>query len=563
MTEPESRTITRTDWLLIGVLIALVLPLRLWLLYNTEVTARDSIGYIRYALRFERLPWQKVWQDNHQHPGFPICVWAMSQPVRAIAGETTPENMEFSAQLVSFFASLLLIVPMYLLGRQFFDRIVSFGGALLYQYLPVSAHHLSDGISEPIYLLLLMTALLHLAQAIRDRCIRKCVWCGAFTGIAYLFRPEGLLIVPTFGLALIVVQFVPDWRSTRRRFLACGAAMVLTATLVGAIYVGVTGQITNKPAATEAIKNFFKGFQDRFTPTDSGLSAAAGGHLFAATFVPTESRTGRIGQSVSAYSKEILQGLHYIGIVPAFLGFYWAFPVLRRQAGFWALAIYGFIHSAILIALAMTACYVSDRHVMILVLLGCFFAVFGMRELPRRILGWFPTEPEPQARDSSPTLACASGSGKDVIDAKRWWRSAHFWFVVLFVGLMCASLPRAFERLHGTRVGNREAGLWLKEKLEHGDVVVDDHAWSAFFAGTVFKEGFEPALPKDHQSKCWVVTTRSRDPEIDARRMAGVFSEKAKLEGTWPEGSDIARARIVIHSQPREYKKHPWRIAKD
>src|SRR5262245_33676819 len=124
MTEQEPRTFTRADWVLIGVLLALVLPLRLWLLHNTEVTARDSIGYIRYALQFERKPWQDVCEKNHQHPGYPICVYLMSLPIRAFEGKTTPENMELSAQLVSLFASLLLMLPMYLLGRQFFDRTV-------------------------------------------------------------------------------------------------------------------------------------------------------------------------------------------------------------------------------------------------------------------------------------------------------------------------------------------------------------------------------------------------------------------------------------------------------
>src|SRR5947209_8744802 len=105
MTEPEPRSICKTDWLLIGVLLALVLPLRVWLICNTEVTARDSIGYIRYALQFDKYSWQEVLLKNHQHPGYPLLVWLASQPVRAIDGETTPENMELSAQIVNFFAS--------------------------------------------------------------------------------------------------------------------------------------------------------------------------------------------------------------------------------------------------------------------------------------------------------------------------------------------------------------------------------------------------------------------------------------------------------------------------
>ena len=52
---PPQTPFTKTDWLLLGALLALILPLRCWLLYNTEVTARDSIGYIRYALTIRTL----------------------------------------------------------------------------------------------------------------------------------------------------------------------------------------------------------------------------------------------------------------------------------------------------------------------------------------------------------------------------------------------------------------------------------------------------------------------------------------------------------------------------
>src|SRR3954453_17387383 len=103
----------RTDWLLLSLLVALVLPLRCWLLYNTEVTARDSIGYIRYALAFERKPWHDVWKENDQHPGYPLAVWAVSGPVRAVTGRTDAPTMQLCAQLVSAAASLLLLIPMY------------------------------------------------------------------------------------------------------------------------------------------------------------------------------------------------------------------------------------------------------------------------------------------------------------------------------------------------------------------------------------------------------------------------------------------------------------------
>ena len=551
MTDQETRTFTRTDCLLLGILLALVLPLRFWLLYNTEVTARDSIGYIRYALQFERMPWQEVWEKNHQHPGYPMSVYLVSLAVRAIDGETTPQNMALSTQLVNLFASILLMLPMYLLGRQFFDHTVSFGGTLLYQYLPVSAHHLSDGISEPIYLVLLVSGLLQMVLAMRDRRIRNCIYCGFFTGIAYLVRPEGLLVVPAFGLALFVVQCSRQWRSTGGRFFACGTTMLLTAMLVGSIYVYATGRITNKLSAIETMKKVWEPVSALFAASSNGMTNS---HLFAVSFSPSDSNAIRAQQSVGAYAKEICQGFHYVAIVPALLGLWWSLASLRRQAAFWALAIYGMLHSLILIALAMSVFYVSDRHVMILVLSGSFFVVIGLRELPRRVLEW---STRPGTVSPCPTFTAEPSSE----EKRAWYRSAKVWFVILFVALVGFCLPRATQRLHGTRVGNHQAGLWLAEHVNPADVVEDDHAWSNYFSGLVFQEGCEPALPRDHQSTCYVVTTRSRDPVIDSQRRSAKLSDKAEVVYVWPTDATAENARVIVHAQPRSFEANPWRIA--
>src|SRR5438128_1594794 len=94
-------------WLL--VLLLLTALLRLWLFVHTEVTARDSIGFIRYARQFNEQSWTEVVRHQHQHPGYPFLVWAVSQPVCALGG-ATPEMMQRTAQLVALVAALLLAV---------------------------------------------------------------------------------------------------------------------------------------------------------------------------------------------------------------------------------------------------------------------------------------------------------------------------------------------------------------------------------------------------------------------------------------------------------------------
>src|SRR6266852_5907440 len=71
----------KKDAAALALLVVLVLPVRLWLLVNTEVAARDSIGYIRYALEFERFPWDLVIRAHDQHPGYSVALLAVSQPL--------------------------------------------------------------------------------------------------------------------------------------------------------------------------------------------------------------------------------------------------------------------------------------------------------------------------------------------------------------------------------------------------------------------------------------------------------------------------------------------------
>ena len=549
MTEQETRTVSRVDWLLIGLLVVLVLPLRLWLLHNTEVTARDSIGYIRYALQLEDpgkhkdkekdKDWKDVLKENHQHPGYPVLVLLTSLPIRAIDGATTPENMALSTQLVSLVASLALLVPCYFLGLQLFDRKIAFLGALLFQYLPISAQHLSDGISEPFYLVLLVSALLQAVHAIRERSVWRCVWCGVFTGFAYLTRPEGLLILPAIGGVLILLQCRSEWRWGWQPFLSCGAAVTLSAMLVGSIYVYATGKITNKQSSEKLLGTY---------PTSSQAPASSmNGHrfLFAKMFQPSDSNAVQLQHSVMALLSEVNQGFHYAAGIPALLGLWWSFGLMRRDPGYWVVIGYGLLHSFILIALGLVVSYVSDRHVMILVLIGCYFAVYGLQELPKRILALFATQ---QSSDYA------------------WYRRAPVWFAVFFVALIGLCLPKATQRLHGNRAENHAAGLWLAERLrESGGAqdnvnIVDDHGWSHFYSGLIFQEGREPAFAVDHPSKTYIVTTRVREGSVDPQRLTPKLNSDAEV--VWPENGDVGKARVLVYAQRRVYHEYRWPVPK-
>jgi hypothetical protein len=387
---------------------------------------------------------------------------------------------------------------------------------------------MSDGLSEPAYLAFLVSGLFFMARAFRERNNADSLACGVFTGLAYLTRPEGLLILPAFGLTLIALQLRPAWRGSWRSFLSCGTTMLLATVLVGSVYVYATGHISNKPNV-EIMAKKFADASDR--PEMGGTS----GPLFAATFAPSPDKGTRLLQGTRALATELCQGLHYFAVLPVLLGFWWSFPSLRGHPGFWALATYVGLHGFVLIELAMSAGYISDRHVMILVLLDSFFVVACLRELPIRIQAWLKIDPTP-----------------------KWTRSAPLWFALLFAALIGACLPKATQRLHGNRAENHAAGKWLAQKVAVEDNVFigDDHAWSHFYSGLIFQEGSEKPFPRDFESNSYIVVTRTRDAEGAPPRPNARLNSDARP--VWPESADVSRARVLVYLQKRVYEEHPW-----
>jgi hypothetical protein len=527
------------DWRWLLLLFLAALPVRLWLVGTAEVAARDSIGFIRYALEFEHKSWQAVLLGNHQHPGYPLAIWAVSQPVRALAG-TDPITMRISAQLASTLAALALLIPMFYLGKELFNRQVGFWGALMFQYLPISGHHLADGISEALFMFLVAMALWRGVVAVRTYKPLEFAWCGLFGGLAYFTRPEGALVVMAAGFVLVGMQLVAGWRRPWRAFFAGGLSLGASAALIGSIYFLTVGHFTNKPAVWN-IGKIVTQQADAEPPAEQVvarrplMASIFGVFLQRSDYLPT-----RLGRALGGMSSELSQSFHYVGWVPALLALFWSWPRLRRDPGFWIPAGYCLLHAVILLLLAMVEFYVSDRHTMVLVMCGVFFTVEGVRDGSCRLMEWI------QKRQPA--------------NAKRgWWSAERLAAAVLVVGFLIC-LPKSVQTLHGNRAGNRLAGLWLASQLKVGDVVTDDHAYSHYYAGLVFEEKETPVLPKGYQPTCYVVVTRSKDMEIDLGRTENEASQKGRLVYQWPENKSFAEARVVVYAQPRDWVKNPWTV---
>ncbi len=556
----------RRDLGLLALLLAAALGLHGWLLCHTEVAARDSIGFIRYALEFEKTGrWKKVLRHNHQHPGYPLTVLAVSWPVRAFVQAPRVNLMQFSAQLASALAGVLLVVPMYYLGKGLFDRATAFWATLLFQCLPVSGHILSDGLSEALFLLLTATALLFAVQALRDRSRGRFALCGVFCGLAYMTRPEGALLLVATGLVLLGLQASTAWRRPWRETTACGVSLALAALAAGSPYFLAIHGLTNKPAAHQLMGG------SKTPPRAGGQPAGAGSALapFTASGTPPLAvvlrtdgpRLVRLVRGLWGLGAELVNGFHYIAWAPALLGMWWYRRLTREVPGAWVLLILCLLHALVLWRLAVIVGYLSDRHIQVLVLCGIYPAVVGVRELPWRLRAWL----EARGRlPSWPKLRWLLSGGAPLLSTA---------LLVTFAG---TAMPKTLQTLHGKRAGHRAAGLWLAEHAQSGDAIFDRHAWAHYYAGYVFREGEPQTAPPGHRPVNYHVVSKSKECNEPARDQPHFPSEKEVLElGAtpvyhWPPNRPLAKAVIVVYvlarapaNPPRVPPEHDRDVAEE
>jgi 4-amino-4-deoxy-L-arabinose transferase-like glycosyltransferase len=516
----------KTDLKLLAILLIVTLALRGWLLVTTEVAARDSIGYIRYALELEssHLSWGKVLRKNDQHPGYPLAILAIAQPVRAIVG-LTPYSMQLSAQLASALAAVLLVVPMFYLGKTLLNQTVGFWGALLFQFLPLSGHLMSDGCSEALYFLFVASAMLTGVKAVQGNSPWPFGLCGLFCGLAYLTRPEGAVVLPATGMVLLAMQWFPNWRRSWPRVLAFCGCLTLTALLVGSLYFGFTHRFTNKPSANEILHPHMSQASEDLQMTELS-SWPLFASIWAAHSDPGITRVGA-GRSLVMLATEIVHGFYYVGGLAVLLGLWWNRLLFRNQPGVWILVLVCSLYALVLFRLGMSAGYISDRHVMILILCGCYplaAALCGISQKARQ-----------------------NGKCKMQNAKSNPFCIFHFAF---FMVLAC--LPKTLQPLHANRAGIHAAGLWLERHVHPGDEVVDDHCWAHYYAGLVFLEG--KIFPIRADAMAYTVISRAKENHDDKGRgkiEANLRAVGGKVAYSWPPDKPLQAAKVVVYAQSK------------
>jgi len=497
-------------WIVLGMV--LVLLMRAWQLGHTEVAARDTLNFIRVAWQLEHGPLQPALKKASHHPGYPVTVLAVSWIVRPGLGDDPARAWQISAQVASGLASILLFLPTFYLGRHLFSARVSFWASLLLQFLPAGGRVMGDGLSEALFLLCVSTGLLLALRGVASGSVWQLTLAGLFSGLAYLTRPEGAVVALAAGMVLLGLQATAHWRKPWGQLLAGETGLTLAFLAVAVPFMVLIGKFSVKQATDDLVQ--IAPFEEMDMPTSS---AAVGGPLLAVWQVDGKlSPTGKLAWGAQTLVEMLAKGFFYVLWLPALVGLWWYRERFRSVPGAWVLLVACLILGAALFRVAVYLGYLSERHTLVILMCGLYWAVAALEGMAQTL-----------AR-SRPQLA---------------WS----WFLVLLLPVAGWGTVKSLQPLHPERVGFREAGYWMAGHTDPEELIYDPFGWTSYYAGRWFHEPF-PGVPAPSQLPWRYVVleeTGNKHPHLLGYEIAlRLIKEKqGQVLKSWP----TARGRVVVY----------------
>ena len=488
-------------------LMALAAGLLGWLLAHTEILFPDGLRYIEQARRLDRGAWADGLLRAVDHPLYPLAIVAVH---RELGGER-PEDWQRAAQGAAALAGVLLVVPLYLVALELFGPRPAWLGVALTYAVPLTGHVLADALSESTFLLF-WTWGLWCALRFLDRgtfgWLPPTIACAA---LAYLSRPEGLLL----PLALVAtLAAMPLLRSTRLNWPRWWAAVALLvigpACLVGP-YVAAKGGLGTKPAIQRLLGTAPRSAPDaveRARPLD-----------------PNQSTAKTYALAVKATLEAIRDAVTLPLLPLALVGLAACWPFTARARVWLFLAIMDAAAVLALVRLHATGGYCSPRHALVLALLVIPTAAAGLDLLFRSV--------------TIPGRWLGLGEG-------RFTPGPAVWAAVLaaLVGWDAAETLAPMNARFG---GYRQAAADLARRDPSGSRVVDVTGWVQFYGqrpGYSFANLVEAPADRDLR---WVVVRESHlvGPWWYCGRLQALVAGRAPV-ASFPARPTAGQARVLL-----------------
>jgi 4-amino-4-deoxy-L-arabinose transferase-like glycosyltransferase len=428
----------------VALLMAGAAVLFLWLNFHSEVTFADGLRYIDQAERIDRGAWSDGVVRAVDHPLHPLAIVAAHR----VMGSEGPVSWQHAAQFASITAAILLAIPIYLVVLEVYGPNVAWLGPVFFLGNPILGFVVVNVLSETTFLLFWTWGLWGAIRFLREGRFFWLPLTIGFSALAYLARPEGMLLPLALVAALLLLPLHWATRIYWPRWWAAVAFLVLGPLLLVGPYMAAKGGIGTKPSiarllgtapssAPDAIE------RDRPLPPDQS------------TFETYRQATQRALKVIRASVTPIMIPLVLLGLMTA--------RPWSSRARIWLFTgIIVLVSLVGLIRLHATGGYCTIRHGLVPGMLLTLAAANGMAWLMRSVVipgRWL-------------------GRGEE-----RFRLGPAVWAMIILC-FVAAPQVRALTPQHGSFQTYREAGAWLAQtRAENHGKVLDMTDWSLFFSG--------------------------------------------------------------------------------
>jgi Dolichyl-phosphate-mannose-protein mannosyltransferase len=444
-----------------------------WVIKHSEPSTSIGLRYIEQAEQIERGGLREVLYRGIDHPLHPLGIAVAHR----LFDSKSPASWQRAALLFAFVSAVLLVIPVYLLGRELFGDDSAFLGVVLVAANAVVGSSVVNVLSETSFLLWWTFGLWAAVRFLRDGRFLWLPVAVGFGALAYLTRPEGILLPVALAFTMLIL---PLQRATRINWPRWWGAIMLVAggaLLFSGPYVAIKGGLGTKPGIARVLG---------LAPHSAPLALEREKPL------PPEQTTIETYRLASARAIKAVGGVVTLPLVPfALVGL---LVTVSRQQRLRAALLIGIILGSSVVALVRlhaTGGYLTARHALI----------------PGMI------------------LTMAAGAGLCWLTSKvaipgRWLGLAHERFrlgpaawVMLIAPLVIVPSIRSLGPAHpGPFAVYYTAGDWLARNTRPEEKVLDLTDWSLFFSerrGYHFADVYK--APADPQTR-WIVV---RTPRID------------------------------------------------
>jgi hypothetical protein len=491
---------------------------------NTAVMFNDGLRYIDQAQRLDKGALDQGLKQAVDHPAYPTGIMLAH---RILLAAETPDGWQTAAQFASVFAGVLWVIPLYLVSLQLFGGASAWLSVLLALLVPITGHTMADVLSESTFLLFftwgLYTALKFLSEG-------TFLWLPptiAFAGLAYLTRPEGLLL----PLAMIgTLGLMPFLRSTRlvwpRWWAAVGFLVIGPALIVGP-YIAMKGGLGTKPAVQRLLGTAPKSAPnavERQRPLD-----------------PNQSTTMTYLLAVREMAKSVQDGVTLPLLPFVAIGLFIACPPDDRARTRLFVTIVLSASMLALVRLHATGGYCTPRHALIITYMLIPAAGFGLYGLVDRLRvpgRWLGLEDVP----------FSPGPGV---------------WAILLGGLLIYQGKTTFAPINEPFEGYRNAGQWVAEHVPESEKVADLTGLSLFYGG---RSGYTFAniidAPNDANLRYVVVRdAHLHGPWPYCEQVRAIVGE-LKPVATYPAHPKKRQAQVYVFERPLGVARNPSTVTR-